>query len=121
MKIVLSGQVPAQKNNKQLVTNPKTGRLIPVSSKIVQEWQKDVAIQLKEWSGQPDGKVTISYQFYVKDERRRDIDNMICSVNDALVKAGLLVDDSWKHLAIGAADAQLDKANPRVELWIEEE
>lgn len=71
--------------------------------------------------GSAEGKVTIAYQFFVKDNRRRDLDNMIASVNDVLVKAGLLIDDDWQHLAIGGADAEIDKKSPRVELWIEED
>ena len=121
MHITLLGQTPSQKNGKQLVTNPKNGRLIPISNKIVKAWQEDVAIQLRQWKGQVDNKCTITYKFYVKDLRRRDLDNMICSVNDALVKAGLLFDDDWQHLAIGAAEAEYDKLNPRCELWIDEE
>lgn len=119
MKIVLQGQVPAQKNSKNIGRNKYTGKTFFTSSATVKEWQRDVAKQLAAYRGQADDKVTIAYQFYVKDLRRRDLDNMIASVNDALVSAGLLKDDSWHSLSIGAADAELDKDNPRVELWID--
>lgn len=121
MKLVLYGQTPSQKNNKIIAINRRTGKRFPMTNESTKAWQDDVAIQLKAYKGQAEGKVTIAYQFYVKDMRRRDVDNMVCTVNDALVKAGLIKDDSWLWLAIGAADAEIDKQNPRVELFIEQD
>ena len=121
MEVIIYGQCPSQKNGKQIFTNKSTGKPFISSSNIVKEWQKSAAEQLAVgFRGCADGKVTVAYTFYVKDRRRRDLDNMIATVNDALVKAGLLKDDSWQCLAIGAADAELDIKNPRVELWIDE-
>lgn len=91
-------------------------------SKIYQQWERDVLVQLQtQFRGQAEGKVTVAYKFRIKDKRARDLDNMIASVNDALVKAGLLRDDSWQCLAIGGADAELDKENPGVEIWLDEQ
>lgn len=120
MKITLIGQVPAQKNDKRMAYNSRTGKPFPVTSPQIKAWKADVALQLSRYKGQPDGKAILIYQFYVKDNRRRDIDNMICSINDALVTAGLLKDDSWQNLAIGGADAEVDTKNPRAEIYIEE-
>lgn len=122
MQIVILGQTVAQKNGKRMAINRKTGKPFPVTSKHVKEWQDSAHQQLtSQYKGCAEGKVTIAYTFFVKDNRRRDLDNMIASVNDALVKAGLLIDDDWQHLAIGAADAEIDTKNPRCELWIGEE
>ena len=95
------------------------GRQILYTAAPVKEWQESVAWQLK---GKPTftGKVRISYFFYCKDNRRRDVDNMIATVNDALVKAGIIEDDDWKHLTIGIGMGILDKENPRGEIKIEE-
>ena len=91
-------------------------------SNIYVAWEKDALKQLSTThKGCADNKVSIAYTFFVKDERRRDLDNMIASCNDVLVKAGLLKDDDWKHVSIGAADAEVDRSNPRVEMWVEEE
>ena len=92
-----------------------------MTSKAVKAWQEDVAIQLKSYKGCADGKVTIAYQFYVKDDRRRDLTNMIQGVEDALVRAELIKDDAWQYVALGGADAEIDRERPRCELWIEEE
>lgn len=56
--------------------------------------------------------------FYCKDLRRRDVSNMLESINDLLVDTGILKDDDWQHLRIGNADAELDRENPRAEITI---
>lgn len=122
MEIMIEGQVPAQKNDKRMAFNRATGKPFPVTGKRTKAWQISAHQQLvSQYHGCAEGKVSIAYQFHVKDDRRRDIDNMIASVNDALVKAGLLKDDSWQCLSIGAADAEIDRENPRVVLYITEE
>lgn len=118
MQIKILGQTPSKKNQRNLFV--RNGRIVNIPSKKHAEWEKDALLQLRAYKGQADGKVTVAYQFYVKDNRARDIDNMVASVNDVLVKAGLIKDDSWQWVAIGAADAEIDKKNPRVEIWIDE-
>lgn len=120
MKIVIEGQTPAQKNEKRMAINRRTGKPFPVTSEAVKAWKASAAAQLMQYKGQADGKVVINYMFYVKDNRGRDTDNMVCTVNDALVTAGLLKNDSWQWLAIGSADAELDADNPRAEIYIED-
>lgn len=61
----------------------------------------------------------VVYRFYVPDLRRRDLVNMMQSQKaaiDGVVDAGLLVDDDWQHLAIGAVRCVVDRKNPRVVL-----
>lgn len=120
MKLTLTGQTPAQKNSKQMALNRRTGAMFPVSNPIVKRWQSAVAKELAMLYQRDTftDRVEISYMFYVKDKRRRDIDNMIASINDALVKAGIIIDDSWQCLRISEADAQIDIDNPRAELVI---
>lgn len=120
MEIVISGSTPPKKNSRQLFV--KNGRIVNIPSAKHKEWEKSALLQLKsEYRGQFEGKVTIAYQFYFKDNRKKDLDNAIASVNDVLVKAGLLKDDCWQMLAIGGADAEIDKDNPRVQLYIAED
>lgn len=117
--MTLIGQTPAKKNSRRPFI--RNGRIMNFPSKKYVEWEQDNLQRLKlEYRGQFDNKITIAYQFYVKDNRDRDIDNMIASCNDCLVKAGLLKSDSWKLLSIGSADAEIDRENPRAELYIEE-
>ena len=121
MIITILGSVPAQKNDKRMAINKRTGKHFPVTSKAVKEWQESAAAQLTQYRGQADGKVSIYYMFYVPDNRPRDSDNMVASVNDALVKAGLLKSDSWQYLKSHGFDAEIDRENPRVELEVKED
>lgn len=114
--ITILGQVPSKKNSR---INTRSGRSFP--SKRYSAWHKDATTQLRaSQQAKYENKVEITYMFYVQDLRRRDISNMIESVNDLLVDEGIVPDDDWQHLVIGYADAQLDRENPRVELAIKE-
>lgn len=118
MKITIIGQVPAQKNDKRIAINRRTMKPFPMTSTNVKEWQELAAWHLKTVSYKHEGKAYITYKFFVKDNRRRDSDNMVCTVNDALVKAGIIEEDSWQKLACDGYDAELDIVNPRVEITI---
>ena len=119
--ITIPGQTPSQKNNKQIIPS-KPPRL--VDNPRVKEWRNKTAEWLKDHAdvaGLEGKQVVACYTFYMKDKTRRDIDNMISSVNDALVQAGILSDDNWKVLRIGSAEAYLDKENPRAEIQLIED
>lgn len=135
MIIRISGQTPAQKNSKQLFKNHRTGATFITSSKVFKSWQVDALAELERLKIRIRGRVQIDYFFYVKDNRGRDLDNMIASVNDALVTAcksidprtgkpekgtGILEDDSWQFVRIGSADAKIDKENPHAKITITE-
>ena len=69
------------------------------------------------------GPVWMHYRWFEKD-RRRDKDNVCAygrkAIQDALVKAGYLDGDGWRHIA-GFDDAfEVDAENPRIEVEIEE-
>lgn len=118
MQIIIKGQVPAQKNSKSIAYNRGTGKPFIMSNKNVKDWQEYAQLQLNSMRPRTplEGRQSISIMFYLKDNRRRDIDNMLTTIQDALVKAGILADDSWKNLKVGDLDARLDKENPRAEI-----
>lgn len=67
--------------------------------------------------------VFMEYTWFEKN-RRRDLDNISSFgrkvVQDALVSAGVLKDDGWKHV-VGFSDRfDVDKANPHIEVRIRE-
>lgn len=118
MKITIYGQTPAQKNSKQIFYNKKTGKPFITSNNTVKGWQHNAALQLIKHKGAFTEPVVISYMFYVKDNRKRDIDNMIASVNDSLQAADVITGDHWQVLQLGSAKAEIDKEDPRCELEI---
>jgi Holliday junction resolvase RusA-like endonuclease len=114
-KITILGSCPSKKNSRQLFV--RGGRIVNIPSKIHLEWETQAMFQLKK-AERHNYPITIDYKFYFKDNRKRDLDNAIASVNDILVKAEVIKDDCWQILAIGSATADIDRINPRVELQI---
>lgn len=118
MELTILGQTPSKKNSR---INTRSGRSFP--SKRYTEWHKSASEQLEtilkdEVTINSDSKCEINYMFYVQDLRRRDVSNMIESINDLFVDLKLVEDDDWKHVRIGFGDAELDRENPRAEISI---
>lgn len=125
MKLIISGDVPSQKNGKEISINRKTGQRFVRSNDRVKSWQKSAISELKEQfsgnmvTGYPIG---VSLVFYYKTNRRKDLDNGAGGVMDALVKAGVLEDDSQKFVdCLQLQYGGLDKDNPRVEVYLDEQ
>ena len=114
MKITLTGVVPAKKNSKQWIV--RGGQKFLVPSQNHKDWHDGAMWELKqqrvESVKQP---VEIHCAFYMKDNRRRDLDGAISSILDLFVDAGILEDDDWKHVPkISACVLGIDKSNPHV-------
>ena len=89
------GQVPAKKNSKQVVCMGKFPRVLP--SKTFKVWHEHALAQVKEyWGKQPplEREVHVHIDFTNKDRRARDLTNMVESIHDLLVDAGVLPDDN---------------------------
>lgn len=118
IKIILQGQVPAQKNNKRVVYNRRTGKPFIISDAKVKNWQAKGFVQLKSVSPVV-GAVEIEMVFYNKDKRKRDIDNMLTSVLDLLKNSGIIEDDNCFIVQkLSARFGGVDKINPRAEVSI---
>lgn len=122
--IILTSQTPSQKNEKRIAINKRTGKPFPMTDPKTKAWQEGALLEASVWQAknmpEPVGeKIFATYMFFVKDARRRDLDNMIASCNDVLVKAGILHDDSWQWLGLSGADAVIDSENPRVEIHLD--
>lgn len=112
--ITISGQTPSKKNQKQIVKSRATGKPLIISSKIHNAWEKEALKELTTYVARlNEGRLQIDYMFYMKDNRKRDLDNLVASINDVLIKSGIIIDDCWQMLRIGSADAEIDKENPR--------
>ena len=64
--------------------------------------------------------VNVKCLFYMPTRRRCDLTNLLESIDDILVKAGVLIDDDFLHLAAQDGSRVLyDKDKPRTEIYIE--
>lgn len=91
-----------------------------MSNQNVKAWQNSADVQLLYYRiKEPlQERQELSIKFFVKDKRRRDLDNMLTTIQDSLVRAGILQDDSWQFIRIGLIDAEIDKENPRAEITL---
>mgnify|MGYP003149118400 CR=1 FL=1 len=80
------------------------------------------AMALQQWVGRrPMDQATIQYRFFWPDRRRRDDDNAIGSMKcarDGIADAGVVRDD--RDFTTLPAIFDVDRANPRVEILIQE-
>lgn len=120
----LPGVVPSKKNNRRLFYSNGVQRNLP--SQKFTDWHDDavddLALQCRglemPLSARP---VYIAYVFRMRDEKRRDISNMIQGIEDLLVENEVLKDDAWKYLQIAGAYAVLDPKNVGVKFAIDDE
>ena len=116
--MTILGQVPAQKNSKKI--SCRGNRPVLYTLPAVKQWQEDVAWQLKGCRPVK-GTVSVKITIFNGDRRRRDLDNQATSILDALVKAGVIEDDSCKvvtelHIYYGG----VDKISPRANIEVNE-
>jgi len=123
MNITLPLEVYYSKNKKFILNlnNYRNAhyRILSISKKIYTE---NLLLELKDLPSFTE-PVSLEYTYYSKTKRRIDISNP-CSIIDkftcdALVKAGILKDDSFKQVSkVVYKFGGLDKENARCELFI---
>lgn len=126
MHFVIHGQTPAQKNSKQMAYNRSTGKMFPVSSAVTKKWKRQAIKELKALLAA--GEVTpitepvsLTLVLHVQDNRPRDNDNMLSSIQDLLVELGVIEKDNWQRLnPVTVECAGIDRDNPRAEVWLDE-
>lgn len=118
--IVLSGQTPSHKNSKQLF---KVGeRRIVANNDRYLQWRNGAILEARSQMRRScTGTIGLIVEFYTKDKRPRDLDNMLASVQDVLVAAHVIDDDNCFILTqVIATFAGIDKANPRAKITVME-
>lgn len=124
MLLTLKGNVPSQKNNKEIAINRKTGQRFVRSNDRVTAW-KEIAVselqkQFKGYqvSGYP---VSITLIFFFDNLRRHDLDNAAAGIMDALTAAEVIEDDSVAFVdCLQLQYGGHDKLNPRVEIYLDD-
>jgi Holliday junction resolvase RusA-like endonuclease len=119
LNITILDDVISKKNSKQIRIK-KNVRFIAASN-AWERYEKHALYQLlryKKWEGTY--PVIVEMCFYRKTLRLFDLDNMITSIQDVLVKAKILESDSMRHVIPKIRDLgwSLDRRNPRTEIVI---
>ena len=116
---ILSGNVPSKKNSRQVFA--KHGRIINIPSKRYKEWH-DESMKMLEGFGSLKPPYEIILVFWMKDNRKCDLDNKMASVLDLLQDAKIIEDDCWQKLrSIKAKVGGISKDAPRVKIEIHAE
>lgn len=88
------------------------------------EWEQVVGwevLRQKVKPSQPIRKAVTTYRYHFPTKHRRDPSNYSPKwLEDGLVKAGVLEDDSFDHVELKIEFGGVDRKNPRVEILIQE-
>lgn len=110
-----------KKNSQQIRINSRNGKRFVAQSDRYKAFEDAAGWQLA--TIRPDepieGPVRVEEVFFVPDKRRRDLTNLEESVDDILVKFGVISDDCWTVLHDhDGSHVEIDRDNPRVEITI---
>lgn len=96
----------------------KSGRMMILPSKAYKIWEEDALWQVKAQRVSPViGPVKLKMGIWAKNLRSSDLENKVSSIQDMLVKAGILPDDDWKSVPkIEAEYLGVDRQMPRCEV-----
>lgn len=95
----------------------------PLRAKLKRDYQEKIGILLNMIHNY-ETPVKITYTFFFKDKRRRDVNNIGAVTakffEDALVDAGKIEDDDYTHIPESTFRfGGIDKENPRADIFIE--
>lgn len=124
MMLTVPGNVPSQKNGKEIAINRKTGQRFIRSNDRVKAWQSIAVAELKrQFEGfvVTDYPIELTLVFWFDNLRRHDLDNAAAGVMDALSASGVIEDDNVKFVnTLTLQYGGVDKINPRTEIYIDE-
>lgn len=119
-QITVAGELYSKKNSKDIFVNKKTGKYFIASNQKAREAEQDLVRQLEQlkelWHEYTDDlprPLKICFKIYRKSERKFDYNNITQGLLDAMVKAGLLIDDNMKCVIPYYEPYSVDRKNPR--------
>jgi Holliday junction resolvase RusA-like endonuclease len=118
--IVIPIEPRTKKNHQQIIRNKSTGALMVIPSKQYKEYEKDCMEHIPtEYKKRIDYPVTVSCKFYMGTKRKCDLVNLLQSIDDILVRAGVLADDNFTVIESHDGSRVLyDKECPRTVIEI---
>lgn len=114
---------PKTKKNGMQIIQIK-GRNILIPSKQYRQFEKDCLpylYRVKDTVGVINYPINLKCIFYTDTKRKIDLPNLLNAIDDAMVKAGLIVDDN-RDIIAGHDGSRVyhDKISPRLEIEITE-
>ena len=108
-----------KKNSQQILVNRATGRPFVMPSKKFKQYEQSANPFLKKLPVPIDYPVNVKCLFYLPTNRRTDLTNLLESVDELLVSAGILVDDHYGIVAgHDGSRCYGDRKLPRTEIVI---
>lgn len=96
-KIIIPELTIPKKNSQQILINKRTRKPFIQQSERYLAFERVCYYYLFKYSKlKIDTSINLKCTFYVPDKRRRDLANLLESIQDILVKYGVLVDDNYK-------------------------
>lgn len=129
LNLTYYGVIHPKKNNKRIITNPRTGKPMLISNAKARDQEDAMAWSFKTQAPQawlryavhPETRVEIAIHIWEKDHRRRDLDNQATAILDALVLSRVIPDDSSQIVQKLTVEYMgVCKAQPRAEIQIKE-
>lgn len=110
----------SKKNSQQILINKATGRPFIMPSKKYKEYERDAMMFVPAKGAPVEEPVNVRCLFYMPTRRKVDLANLLESIDDVMVKAGLLADDHCGIIVSHDGSRVLyDKEKPRTEVEIE--
>ena len=118
--------VPSKKNQKQIVTNPKNGKMYIIGSAQYLKWQKEHDDIFNDFHKRlaldgislPIARCKVKALFYFPDSKDRDLTNKFDTIADELRSHGIIWDDKFKVLKPVNLDGWVCRNRPRTEVYI---
>lgn len=108
-----------KKNHQQLLKSRTTGKHFVSSSQQYKDYESMALWYIPKRGTPIDFPVNVKCIFYMPTNRVCDLTNHLESIDDIMVKAGLLKDDNYKILTSHDGSRVLvDRENPRTEVEI---
>lgn len=133
--VVIFGHPYIKKNSQRTIWHKYLKKTIVVYSANYSRWKNDSMKQLcvgyhrvGEYKKHPEKRrspfempMILKCHFYIQQNRRTDLSNLLEGVQDLLVEAEIIKDDNF-NIIIGHDGSRvfIDKENPRIELWLQE-
>lgn len=111
-----------KKNSGQIVMRGKYPILLP--SKQYLQFEKEALpylLNVRKKAGLINYPINMQCVFFMEAHRKVDLSNLLNAIDDAMVKAGLIIDDNRDIIAgHDGSRVYYDKFNPRIEILITE-